>query len=160
LTQTFTLRDATPGDEVLLLHLIRELAEYEHLLHEVEVTQAGLHAALFGPRPFADALIAQRGDEPVGYAMWYFSFNSFHGTPCLYVEDVFVRQAHRGHGIGRAIFADLARRALRHGCARMAWMVLDWNAPSIGFYRGLDAKPVEGWTTYGIDGSALAALAA
>jgi GNAT superfamily N-acetyltransferase len=156
---TSVLRDAAPADAALLLRLLRELAEYEKLPHEVVATEAAFAAALFGPRPLAEALIAEAAGQPVGFSIWYFSFNSFNGTPCLYIEDVYVRQAHRGRGIGRAIFADLARRALARGCQRMQWSVLDWNAPSIEFYHRLGARPVRGWTVQRLTGEALAALA-
>jgi GNAT superfamily N-acetyltransferase len=159
MTQSFSLRDAVPGDEALVLGFVRELAEYEKLLHEVHATEADFSAALFGPRPAIGALIVEQDGAPVGFAVWYFAFSTFHGARTLYVEDVFVRPALRGGGIGRAIFRHLAQHAVAQGCRRMAWMVLDWNAPSIGFYRGLGAQPVEGWTTYGLEGAALAALA-
>jgi GNAT superfamily N-acetyltransferase len=153
------LRDAVPGDAALLLRLLRELAEYEKLLHDVVATEATLASALFGARPLAAALVAEMAGQPVGFAIWYFSFNSFSGTPSLYVEDVYVREAHRGGGIGRAIFADLARRAVACGCQRMEWSVLDWNAPSIAFYQRIGAKPVRGWTVQRLTGEALAGLA-
>lgn len=159
-TQPFTFRDAVPGDEALILVFVRELAEYEKLLHEVRATADGLRTALFGARPYAEALIVEKAGEAVGFAVWHYTFSTFEGAPTLYVEDVFVRQAHRGGGIGRAIFADLARRALAQGCQRMDWSVLDWNAPAIEFYRTIGAKPVRGWTMQRLTGDALAALAA
>ena len=160
MTQACTLRDVRPGDEGTVLRFIHELAEYEHLSHEVHVTEDGLHAALFRLTPRAHALLAEIDAVPVGYALWLYKFSSFAGLLSLFVEDVFVDPARRGKGIGRAIFCDLARRAVTEGCGRMEWAVLDWNAPAIAFYRGLGAKPVPGWTTYGIDGPKLAALAA
>ena len=160
MTQVFILRDARPGDEALLLRFIRELAEYEKLLHEVRATEAGLGATLFGPRPFAEALVVEKAGTPVGFALWFFTVSTFNGAPSLYVEDVYVQQAHRGGGIGRAIFADLARRALAHGCHRMDWSVLDWNEPAIRFYRSIGAQPVLGWTVQRLTGEALAKLAA
>ncbi len=156
----FTLRDAIAGDEALLLGFVRELAEYENLSHEVRATEAGLAATLFGPRPFAEALIVEKGGEPVGFALWFYTVSTFNGAPSLYVEDVYVRAAHRGGGIGRAIFADLARRALARGCQRMDWSVLDWNENAINFYRSIGARPVRGWTVQRLTGEALAALAA
>jgi GNAT superfamily N-acetyltransferase len=160
MTQSSTLRDVRPGDEGTVLRFIRALAEYEHLSHEVRITENGLRAALFGPNPRAHALLAEIGAEPAGYAMWLYKFSSFAGVLSLFVEDVFVEPARRGEGVGRAIFCELARRAIAEGCGRMEWAVLDWNAPAIAFYRGIGAKPVPGWTTYGIDGPAFAALAA
>jgi GNAT superfamily N-acetyltransferase len=155
-----TIRDARPGDTGTILRLLRDLAEYEKLTHEVKATEDALRAALFGPVPRAHALIADLDGQPVGFALWYFRFSSFACRSSLFVEDVFVTPAHRGEGIGRAIFANLARRASTDESGRMEWQVLDWNAPSIAFYRGLGARPVEGWTTYAIAGEALAALAA
>jgi GNAT superfamily N-acetyltransferase len=155
-----TLRDARPGDEALLIQFIHELADYEKLSHEVRITNDQLHAALFGPHPRAHALLAERDGAPVGYAMWYYCFSSFAGRSSLYVEDVYVEPAQRGKGIGRAIFRHLARLAADDTCGRMEWVVLDWNTPSIAFYQGLGATPVRGWTTYGLSGNALAALAA
>jgi GNAT superfamily N-acetyltransferase len=157
---SFTFRDAAPGDETLILDFVRELAAYENLLHEVRATADGLRAALFGPRPFAEALLVERAGEPVGFSLWHYTFSTFAGAPSLYVEDVFVREAHRGGGIGRAIFVHLARRAVAHGCQRMDWSVLDWNAPAIEFYRTIGANPVRGWTMQRLTGDALAALAA
>jgi GNAT superfamily N-acetyltransferase len=158
-TESFALRDASPGDETLILGFVRELAEYEKLLHEVRATENRLRAALFGPRPYAEALIVEKAGEAVGFSLWHFTFSTFEGMPTLYVEDVFVRQPHRGGGIGRAVFAHLARRALAQGCERMDWAVLDWNAPAIEFYRTIGAKPVRGWTLQRLTGAALAALA-
>ncbi len=154
-----TLRDAVPGDEALLSRLIHALAEYEKLTHEVKATPDLLREALFGPMPRAAALVAEIDGAPVGYAMWFHKFSSFAGRSALFLEDIYVDPAARGRGVGRAIFHHLAKRALAEGCARMEWVVLDWNAPSIAFYRGLGAKPVPGWTTYGLSGEALAGLA-
>jgi len=160
MTQSFSLRDAVPGDAGLVLRFVRELAEYEKLLHEVHASEADFSAALFGPHPAIAALIVEKAGAPIGCAVWYYAFSTFNGARTLYVEDVYVQPAHRGGGIGRAVFRDLARRAVAEGCRRMAWAVLDWNAPSFAFYRGLGAKPVVGWTTYGLDEPAMAALAA
>ncbi len=153
------LRDARPGDEVVLLGLVRALAEYEKLLHEVHATPDLLRAALFGDAPCAEALLAERAGEPVGFAVWFHTFSTFTGAPSLYVEDVFVTPAVRGQGIGRAIFSDLARRAVARGCERMDWSVLDWNAPAIAFYQRIGAVPVRGWTVQRLTGAALAKLA-
>ena len=153
------LRDATEGDVPLVLHFVRALAEYEKLLHEVQATEDDFRRLLFGAPRRAAALIAEWEGAPVGFALWYYSVSTFDGRPKLYVEDVFVDPAQRGRGIGRAIFADLARRALAEGCHRMEWSVLDWNAPSIAFYRSIGAVPREGWTLQRLSGTALAALA-
>lgn len=154
------LRDAVPEDLDLVLHFIRALAEYEKLAHEVKADAATLGRFLFGDPRRAEALIAEWDGKPVGFAVWYYSFSTFLGRPSLYVEDVFVEPAMRGKGIGKAVFAYLAARALAQGCGRMEWSVLDWNAPSIAFYRSLGAKPREGWTLQQLTGEALSALAA
>ncbi len=154
------LRDARPGDAATILRFVRLLAEYEKLAHEVRATEAMLHEELFGPAPRAHALLVESGGAAVGFALWFYSFSTFTGRASLYVEDVFVLPEHRGAGIGRAIFADLARRAVAQKCERMDWSVLDWNAPAIGFYRGIGAVPVRGWTLQRLSGEALAALAA
>jgi GNAT superfamily N-acetyltransferase len=153
------LRDATPDDVPLVLHFVRALADYEQLLHEVQATEDDFRRLLFGNPARAGALIAEWGGAPCGFALWYYSVSTFDGRPKLYVEDVFVNPDRRGRGIGRAIFADLARRALAQGCLRMEWSVLDWNAPSVAFYRSIGALPREGWTLQRLSGAALAALA-
>jgi GNAT superfamily N-acetyltransferase len=154
------LRDAGREDLDLVLRFIRALAEYEKLAHEVKADAATLGRFLFGEPRRAEALIAEWDGKPVGFAVWYYSFSTFLGRPSLYVEDVFVEPAMRGKGIGKAVFAHLAARALAQGCGRMEWSVLDWNAPSIAFYRSLGAKPREGWTLQQLTGEALSALAA
>ena len=154
------LRDAGREDLSHLLRFIRALADYERLSHEVRADEATLEHFLFGQPRRAEALIAEWDGEPVGFAVWFYSFSTFLGRPSLYVEDVFVEPALRGRGIGTAIFASLAARALAQGCGRMEWSVLDWNAPSIAFYRAMGAKPREGWTLQQLTGEALSALAA
>jgi GNAT superfamily N-acetyltransferase len=153
------LRDAEEADRPLLLRFVRALAEYEKLAAEAIATEADFRRFLFGEPRRAEALIAEAAAEPVGFAVWFYSFSTFRGRPSLHVEDVFVEPAARGRGIGRAIFRDLARRALLAGCGRMEWSVLDWNAPSIAFYRSLGAEPRRGWTTQRLTGEALSALA-
>lgn len=154
------LRDAGREDLDLVLHFIRALADYEKLAHEVKADAATLGRFLFEEPRRAEALIAEWDGRPVGFAVWYYSFSTFLGRPSLYVEDVFVEPGMRGKGIGKAVFAHLAARALAQGCGRMEWSVLDWNAPSIAFYRSLGAKPREGWTLQQLTGDALSALAA
>jgi len=156
----FILRQACAGDEQVILQFIHELAEYEKLSHQVSVTTELLRGALFGASPQAEALIAEGGAQAIGYALWFFIFDSFTGKSNLFVEDLFVALPSRGLGVGRAIFRRLARRAVERGCAGMAWKVLDWNAAGIGFYRRLGAAPDPGWTIYGVEGPALTALAA
>jgi GNAT superfamily N-acetyltransferase len=153
------LRDAGPADLPLVLRFVRALAEYEKLLDHAVATEEDFARLLFGTPPRASALIAEIDGAPLGFALWCYTVSTFLGRPTLYVEDVFVAPAHRGAGIGRAIFADLARRAVAEGCGRMEWAVLDWNAPSIAFYRAIGARPREGWTVQRLTGEALAALA-
>ena len=153
-------RDAQPGDEGIVAHFVRALAEYEKLAHEAVATDADFRRALFGSPPRAHALIIEDSGEPVGLALWYYNFSTFVGRHGLYVEDVFVMPAKRGRGIGRAVFRELARRAVAQGCVRMEWSVLDWNEPSIAFYRSLGAKAMDDWTLQRLEGGALRAVAA
>lgn len=153
-------RPAVPGDEGLILQFIRELAEYENLAGHVRATEDSFRQHLFGPVRYIEAMIAERGGEPVGFALWHYTYSSFTGAPTLYVEDVYVRAAHRGGGLGRAIFRHLARVALSRGCHRMDWAVLETNAPAIAFYARLGAKPIDSWLGRRLSGEALAALAA
>ncbi len=146
-----TLRAAEPGDEMLLLQLIRELAVYERLQHEVIADESLLSAALFGPEPTAHAIIAEYKDEPAGFALYFFNFSTFLGRPGLYLEDLFVREHLRGHGIGKSLLLYLAGLAHQRGCGRMEWSVLDWNQPAIDFYRSLGAVPMDEWTVFRLD---------
>jgi GNAT superfamily N-acetyltransferase len=155
----FILRDAIPGDAATILRLVRALADYEQLLHEVEAGEEHLRAALFDQPPRAHAILAEAGGMAVGFGLWYYTFSTFTGRSDLYVEDVYVEPGHRGRGIGRAIFRDLARRALAAGCSRMHWSVLDWNGPAIAFYRSIGAKLLDDWTGQRLSGTALAVLA-
>ena len=152
-------RDATPDDVPALLALIAELAEYERLGHEAVAGHADLHDSLFGATPRAHAVLAERGGAVAGMAVFFFSFSTFTGRPSLYVEDVFVRPAHRGQGVGRGFFRRLAARAVAERCGRMEWSVLDWNESALAFYRGLGAEPRAGWTTMRLVGEGLAELA-
>ncbi|HEV2287101.1 MAG TPA: GNAT family N-acetyltransferase [Steroidobacteraceae bacterium] len=157
--RSLTIRAATPADVPLVLAFIRELALYERLEHEVVATAADVHAALFGPRPYAEVALACLDGAAVGFALYFHNFSTFIGKPGIYLEDLFVRPEARGLGAGKRLFAHLARTALERGCARLDWAVLDWNAPSIGFYRRLGAIDQSEWTTYRLDGAALAQLA-
>jgi GNAT superfamily N-acetyltransferase len=154
------LGDATADDAPHILRLVRALAEYEHLLHEVTATEAHFARALSDPGPRAHAVLAWVAAEPVGLALWYYTFSTFVGGPDLFLEDLFVMPAHRGTGIGLALFRHLARRARAERCRRMEWRVLNWNQPSIDFYHRLGAKPMQDWTVMQLDGPALDALAA
>lgn len=155
------IREAVESDVPLIASLIRELADYERLLHEVRVTDGGLRDALFGARPYAEVAIAEVGPgEPAGFALFFHNFSTFLGRPGIYLEDLFVRPAYRGAGIGKALLRHLARLAEDRGCGRLEWAVLDWNASAIGFYLGLGARPAAGWSVYRLEGEALGRLAA
>ncbi len=154
-----TFRDAAPADVPVLLDLVAELAAFERLAHEAVATADDLHESLFGPVPRAHAMLAETGGTVAGMAIFFFSFSTFTGCPSLYLEDVFVRPAHRGQGIGRGFFRSLAQRALAERCGRMEWSVLDWNQPALDFYRALGAEPRAGWTTMRLVGPAIAAVA-
>jgi len=157
--RALTIRRAAAADVPIILAFIRELAVYEHLEHEVVATEADVHAALFGPRPYAEVALACLDAEPVGFALYFHNFSTFVGKPGIYLEDLFVRPEARGCGAGKRLFAYLAHTALERGCARLDWAVLDWNAPSIAFYRSLEAVEQSEWTTYRLDGPALVQLA-
>lgn len=153
------IRRARPDEAGLVLSLVRELAEYEKLLDEVQATEADIGAALFGSDPRLFCEIAEWEGEPVGFAIWFFNFSTFSGRAGIYLEDLFVRPAHRGRGIGKALLAYLARECVTNGWARLQWAVLDWNTPSIEFYRSLGAVLMDEWTACRLDGPALTALA-
>ncbi|HKZ73347.1 MAG TPA: GNAT family N-acetyltransferase [Steroidobacteraceae bacterium] len=153
------IRPATASDVPLILSLIRELAEYERLSHEVVATEEALHRSLFGERPYAECIIASLDGAPVGFALFFHNYSTFLAKPGLYLEDLFVRPAARGHGVGERLLAHLARIALERGCGRLEWWVLDWNEPALGFYRKLGAEPMDEWTVHRVTGSALEALA-
>ena len=158
-TADVALRMATAEDVPTILGFIRALAAYEHLEDEVLATDADLHQSLFGSPARAEALLAEIDGEPVGFAVWFYNFSTFRGRHGLFLEDIFVDPAHRGAGIGRAIFRFLAQRAIAQGCARMDWDVLNWNSTAIRFYRSLGAHPLDGWTRQRLTGRALEALA-
>jgi GNAT superfamily N-acetyltransferase len=153
------LRMATAEDVPTLLGFIRDLAAYERLEDEVLATEADLDQSLFGTPARAEALLAELDGKPVGFAVWFYNFSTFRGRHGLFLEDIFIDPAHRGAGIGRAIFRFLAQRAIAQGCARMDWDVLNWNSTAIRFYRSLGAHPLDGWTRQRLTGRALEALA-
>jgi GNAT superfamily N-acetyltransferase len=153
------IADATENDVPLILTFIRELAQYEQVLERVTVTESSLRATLFGPEPFVSALIAYNNDEPVAFAIYFFTYTSFAGLPSLYLEDVFVRPAARGAGVGRELLAFLARRASQRGCGRMEWSVINWNESAMAFYRKLGAHPVHDWTVFRLEHDKLEELA-
>ena len=149
---------ATPADVPLVLALIRELAEFEQLLHDVDATAESLHAALFGTRPDCEAVVARVDGEPVGFALYFHNFSTFRARRGLYLEDLYVRPAMRGHGVGKALLLHLAGIAVERGCARFEWSVLDWNQRAIDFYRSMGAVPMDEWTVFRVSGEALDAL--
>jgi GNAT superfamily N-acetyltransferase len=155
-----TIRPCCPDDAETLVALILELAVYEKLEHLANATPEALRAHLFGLRRAAEAILSEVDGEPVGFALFFSTFSTFRGQPGLYLEDIFVRESHRGRGIGKALLSTLARFAVERGCGRLEWAVLDWNAPSIAFYRSVGARPLDDWTVYRIDDEPLARLAA
>jgi GNAT superfamily N-acetyltransferase len=158
-SHTVDLRPARRDDIPLILALVAELAEYERLAHEAVATPANFEDALFGPRPAAEVLVAEVDGQHAGFALFFVSFSTFLGKPGLYLEDLFVRPAFRGNGVGKRLMVELARIALERGYGRFEWSVLDWNAPAIEFYRHLGATPMDGWTVQRVSGDALRALA-
>jgi GNAT superfamily N-acetyltransferase len=156
---SITLRPATPSDIPLILALIAELAEYEKLAHEAIADAASIERDLFGERPYAEVLITEVDGEGAGFALFFHSYSTFLGKPGLYLEDLFVRPQFRGRGLGKRLMRELARIALERGCGRFEWSVLDWNAPSIAFYRSLGAVGMDEWTVQRVSGDALRALA-
>jgi GNAT superfamily N-acetyltransferase len=154
------VRPARPEDAGLLLGLFRELAEYEHLEHELHATEEMIAQALFSERPAAEALIAEHGGEPAGYALFFPTFSSFLARPGIWLEDLFVRPSHRRAGIGRALLAAVAARVRDTGGERLEWAALDWNELALGFYRGLAAETMGEWITHRLIGEPLRRLAA
>ena len=155
-----SLRPASRDDVPAILALIRGLAEYEELAHEVEADEAALAATLFGERPAAEVVIAEVDGEAAGFALFFHNYSTFLAKPGLYLEDLFVQPRFRGLGLGRRLMVHLARLALARGCGRFEWSVLDWNAPAIGFYRRLGATGMDAWTVQRVSGEALRRLAA
>jgi GNAT superfamily N-acetyltransferase len=154
------IRSATRDDVPLILSFIKELAEYERLSQEVVATEEGLRDSLFGERPVAEVLIGYLGDEPAGFALFFHSFSTFLGRPGIYLEDLYVRPAFRGAGVGRTLLVRLAELATERGCGRLEWSVLNWNKPAIRFYKALGAVPMDEWTVYRVTGDAVGDLAA
>ena len=156
------IRTATPDDVPAILSMIRELAEYERAPHEVVATESLLRTALFGEDPAVYALIAENDDtgEAVGFAMWFLNFSTWLGRHGIYLEDLYVKPHARGEGHGRALLTRLAQIAVERGCGRVEWAVVDWNEPSIGFYKSLGAVSMDEWTTFRLTGDSLTRLAA
>jgi GNAT superfamily N-acetyltransferase len=154
-----TIRAATEADVPALLAFIRELAEYEKLAHEVTATEEQLRATLFGPKPFAEALLACVDGEPVGFALFFHNYSTFLARPGLCLEDLFVRPAFRGRGLGKLLLTSVARLAVERGCGRYEWSVLEWNEPSIRFYESLGAEMKGDWRIMRATGAALEKMA-
>ncbi|PWB72393.1 MAG: N-acetyltransferase [Holophagae bacterium] len=154
-----TQRFATAADVPVILELIRELAEYERLSHEVVADEGLLQESLFGCRRVAEVIIAEEHGEALAFALFFHNFSTFVGRPGIYLEDIYVRPRARGRGIGRALLVLLAKIAVERGCGRMEWSVLDWNEPAIGFYRKLGAAAMDEWTVFRLAGPALERLA-
>ncbi|MCC6920031.1 MAG: GNAT family N-acetyltransferase [Alphaproteobacteria bacterium] len=156
---TLVIRPAVAGDEELILHFIAALADYEKLSHQVRATGANLTKYLFGPQPHAWCDIAEWEGQPAGFAFWFYNFSTFASRPGIYLEDLFVEPHLRGHGIGKALLANLARRAVAEGLCMVQWWVLNWNAPSIGFYQSIGAVPQDEWTVFRLTGEPMQKLA-
>ena len=157
---TLSIRPAAAADLPLIAQLIRDLAEYEKLAHEVRFDDAVLGQKLFGARPYAEVVIGELDGAPQGFALFFHNFSTFEGKPGIYLEDLFVRPAARGSGLGKALLSHLAMLALERDCARLEWSVLDWNSPAIGFYHKLGARLMDEWTVMRVDGGALQQLGA
>ena len=159
MTANISIRRATPADVPLILTFIHELATYEKLAHEVVATERDMHEALFGERPVVETVIASLDGAPVGYALFFPTFSTFLARPGLYLEDLYVRPAARGFGVGRRLLEHLARITVERGWGRLEWSVLDWNEPSIAFYKKMGATPMDEWTIFRLTGTELKTLA-
>lgn len=164
MSDNIIIRPATEQDVTLIQRFIRDLARYEHLEHEMVATEEGLRKSLFGERRYAEVVFACVGDDPanadpVGFALFFHNYSTFLGKPGIYLEDLFVRPEARGRGIGKRLLAWLAQTAVARDCGRLEWAVLDWNEPSIGFYRSLGAVLKSEWQIFRLTGDPLKALA-
>lgn len=157
--RALVIRRGTERDVPTILKLIRGLAEYERLAHEMEATTARVRAHGFGRRRYFETIICRRGGTPVGFALYFFTYSTFLARPTLYLEDLFVLPEERGTGAGKALLRALARIAVRRGCGRLEWAVLDWNRPAIGFYKRLGAKLRRQWILTRLTGAPLRRLA-
>ena len=154
-----TISPAVESDVPLILSFIRKLAEYEKLAHDFVATEDGLRQALFSHRPYAEVVLAYQDGTPAGFALFFHNFSTFWGRPGIYLEDLFVDPEQRGKGIGKALLAHVAKVAVERGCSHLQWAVLDWNEPSIRFYKSLGAEPKDEWTLYRLSGDALKRVA-
>jgi GNAT superfamily N-acetyltransferase len=155
---TLDIRPAERSDVAVIADLILQLARFEKLEREVVLTEDLLTAGLFGPRPYAEAVLAEEERHPIGFALFFHTFSTFLARPGLYLEDLFVLPDHRGRGVGRALLAHLAHLAIERGCGRLEWAVLNWNQEAIRFYERVGARPNSEWTVYRVTGEALQAL--
>ena len=153
------IRPAIPADVPVIAKLIRDLAAYERLPHELVLDEANLREHLFGPRPYAEVLMAEANGYPVGFALFFHNYSTFRGKPGIYLEDLFVEPAHRGAGHGKALLKALAKLAVERECDRVQWSVLNWNEPSIAFYKSLGAFPLDEWSVYRLQGEAMSKMA-
>ena len=158
-SSSLIIRQAIIDDCPLILHFIKELADYEKLLHEVVADVATLEETLFGDKQHAEVVIAEYQGQPVGFALFFHNFSTFLGRPGLYLEDLYIQPEMRGKGFGKALLTHLAKIAVSRHCGRLEWSVLDWNQPAIDFYQSLGAVPMEGWTVNRLTGEALQSVA-
>ena len=159
IARMFAIRAATDADVPLILQFIRDLAEYERLSHKVVATEERLRQSLFGSPRFAEVIVGEEDGTPVGFALFFHNYSTFLAQPGIYLEDLFVKLDARGRGYGKALLARLAQLARERGCGRVEWAVLDWNTPSIDFYKALGALPMDEWTVFRLTGDALETLA-
>ena len=155
----FVIRDTTVEDSELILNFIKKLAEYEQLSHEVVATVETLRETLFGEKAYAEVVIGEFEGVPVGYALFFYNFSTFTGRPGIYLEDIYINKEMRGKGFGKCLLAYIAKLAVERNCTRVDWSVLDWNEPSIQFYRSIGAIPMEAWTVQRLHGDALLSFA-
>ena len=156
--QNLSIRAATPADAALIVGFIRELAEYEKLLHEVKITTEDLARDLFGAEPRIFCEIAEWDGRPVGFALWFYTYSTFQGRHGIWLEDLYVQPDQRGRGIGKALLQHLARRCVEENLGRFEWWVLDWNEPSIAFYKSQGGVMQDEWTKVRVEGEALLKL--
>jgi GNAT superfamily N-acetyltransferase len=157
--EELSITSASEQDVPRILTFIRALAEYERLADAVVATEEGLRRSLFGPRPYAECVIARLNGEPAGFALFFHNFSTFLAQPGIYLEDLFVNPEFRGRGVGRALLRHLARLTRERNCGRLEWSVLDWNESAIGFYKSIGATPLDDWTIFRLRGEALTRLA-
>ena len=150
-----SIRFATEADVPAIRRFIQELAAFEKLPEEAKASELDLKSTLFGDRPYAEVLIAEEAEKPVGFALFFHNYSTWQGRPGIYLEDLYVQPSARGGGFGKALLERLAQITIERNCGRLEWSVLDWNTPAIDFYESLGAFPMEGWTTYRLTGNAL-----